>query len=61
MNHRIRPPAGTVIPLRPVAVSVAEQQMIARKRARVDLPQVQRDFSELWGRVPQKRKGKRVA
>jgi hypothetical protein len=29
--------------------SIAEQQMVARKRARTEIPTVQRDFSEVWG------------
>jgi hypothetical protein len=37
-----------VVPLHPERMSIAEQHMITRRRARVDLPTVQRDFSELW-------------
>ena len=39
-----------VIALRPDRLSVAEQQRLARERARVELPTRQRDFSELWGK-----------
>lgn len=40
--------SGRVIRVRP-ASSIAEQQMVARKRARTEIPTVQRDFAEVWG------------
>lgn len=63
MIRRVRPAKGdNVVPLRAEALSVEQQQDIARKRARQDLPTVQRDLSEIWGRVKQpRRKGKQVA
>jgi len=62
MIHRVRPPKGTVVALRSELLSQEEQRLIARKRARLDIPTVQRDFRELWGRERQpKRKGNRVA
>jgi hypothetical protein len=60
MIERVRPPKGTVVALRPETLSVAEQQMIARKRARTDIPTKQRDFSEVWGKE-RPRKKPRVA
>lgn len=48
--------AGRVIALRSEWLSIAEQQMIARKRARTDIPTKQRDFSELWGKEQPRRK-----
>jgi hypothetical protein len=45
-----------VIRVRPAPPSIAEQQMVARKRARVDLPTVQGDFAEIWIEEPPKRK-----
>lgn len=67
---RLRPPAarGDVHQLPPpqralVTLTLAEQQEIARRRARVDLPTKQRDLSEVWGPERQKRKpgGKHAA
>jgi len=58
---RIRPSA-TVHQLKAppaIRLSIAEQQMIARRRAVVDLPTEQRDLAELWGRVRQPPKRKR--
>jgi hypothetical protein len=46
-----------VIRVRP-APSIAEQQMVARKRARTEIPTVQRDFAEVWGEELPKRKPK---
>jgi hypothetical protein len=40
---------GRVIRVRPEVPSIAEQQMVARKRARTEIPTVQRDFAEVWG------------
>jgi hypothetical protein len=43
-----------VIRVRPEPLSIAEQQMIARKRARIDIPTKQRDFAEIWPEEPRK-------
>jgi hypothetical protein len=51
---------GSVVALRPERLSVAEQQMLARRAARVDIPTKQRDFSEVWGKE-QPRQGKKSA
>jgi hypothetical protein len=45
---------GRVIRVRPEPLSIAEQQMIARKRARIDIPTKQRDFAEIWPEEPRK-------
>jgi hypothetical protein len=45
-----------VIRVRPAPPSIAEQQMVARKRARTEIPTVQRDFAEVWGEEIPKRK-----
>lgn len=48
--HQLKPPPG-------ITLSVEEQQTIARRRAVIDLPKVQRDFMEVWGKErPLKRK-----
>lgn len=44
--------SGSVVPLHPERMSLAEQHAWTRKRARVALPTVQRDFSELWREEP---------
>lgn len=51
--HQLKPPTG-------ITLSIAEQQMIARRRAVVDLPQVQRDFLELWNEKQPRRKRRAV-
>lgn len=57
--RRLRP-AATVHQLQPptrISLTLEEQRTVARRRAVVDLPQVQRDFRELWGKErPLKRK-----
>lgn len=51
---------GRVIALRPEQLSIAEQQMLARKAARVAIPTRQRDFSEIW-QEPQPKPRKKTA
>lgn len=60
MAGKADPGQSSVVPLRPERLSIAEQQMLARRAARTGIPTKQRDFSELWGEEQPKR-GKRIA
>ena len=51
--HQLKPPAG-------IQLTVEQQQVIARRRAVVDLPTTQRDFMELWGKERPRRKPRRA-
>jgi hypothetical protein len=46
---------GSVVALHPERLSIAEQQMLARRAARRDIPTKQRDFSEVWGKEQPRR------
>jgi hypothetical protein len=54
--RRVRPKVHQLKSPPAIQLSVAEAQMIARRRAVVDMPTEQRDFAELWPRPRQPRK-----
>jgi hypothetical protein len=49
-----------VIRVRPEWLDVEEQQLVARQRARVEIPTRQRDFAELWQEAPRQQEKRKV-